>query len=69
MAVGAGKYAVATGFKHYLANGERLFIIVNTEDRLLGSHLSPISFFQQPARARQLMEIIFIFSWRGNLIR
>lgn len=62
MAAVAGNHAVASSFKHYLTNGKRLFIIVNAEDRFLGSHLSPISFFQSPARARRLMEGKFLLA-------
>jgi hypothetical protein len=64
MTAGTGKYAIAARFKHYFTNGERLFIIINAEYGLLGSHLSPIFIFPAAGQSKAADGEDFIFGWR-----
>jgi hypothetical protein len=62
LSVGARQYAIAAGLQHYFADGKRLLIVINTENRLFGSHV-----FSPSSRARRLTggELIlnFLIGW------
>jgi hypothetical protein len=61
LSVGARQYSIAASLQHYFADGKRLLVVINAENRLLGSHVFSPNFARTWAAGGEL--ILNCFDW------